>query len=44
MNTLIEVSVSPLVTSLLTGFQIDKVIPWVFCGFVVWIAFKHGKK
>lgn len=44
MEKLIEVSASPLVMSLLTGLPLEKALPWLFGGFVVWVAFKHGKK
>ena len=48
MEKLIEISVSPLLTSVLTGVAVGSLIeaamPWLFAGFVVWVAFKHMKK
>lgn len=44
MDKLIEISVSPLLTALLTGFQLEKVMPWIFAVVVVWMALNYGKK
>ena len=48
MDKLIEISVSPLLTSALTGGSVEalfkEALPWLFAGFVVWVFVKHGKK